>query len=46
MSIMQFQNRLLVLIQWGYSYIFRSRSARLITGENNSRGTDTPVRPS
>lgn len=44
MSIMQFQNRLLVLIQWGYSYIFRSRSARLITGENNTRGTDTPVR--
>jgi NADH dehydrogenase len=34
MSIMQFQNRVLVLIQWGYTYLFRTRSARLITGEN------------
>lgn len=45
MSIVQFQNRVLVLIQWGYSYIFRTRSARLITGESD-RGTDTPVRQS
>jgi NADH dehydrogenase len=42
MSIMQFQNRLLVLIQWGYSYLFRSRSARLITGENTSDGVARP----
>ena len=34
MSIMQFQNRLLVLIQWGYTYLFRTRSARLITGKD------------
>lgn len=33
MSIMQFANRLLVLIQWGYSYLLYGRSARLITGE-------------
>ncbi|MFG0334325.1 MAG: NAD(P)/FAD-dependent oxidoreductase, partial [Maioricimonas sp. JB049] len=33
MEITLFQNRLLVLIQWGWTYIFRSRSARLITGE-------------
>jgi NADH dehydrogenase len=29
----QFQNRILVLVQWFYSYITRGRAARLITGE-------------
>ena len=42
MSIMQFQNRVLVLIQWGSSYLFRSRSARLITGES-SREPNPPT---
>ncbi|MFG0294765.1 MAG: NAD(P)/FAD-dependent oxidoreductase [Maioricimonas sp. JB045] len=32
MEITLFQNRLLVLIQWGWAYLFRSRVARLITG--------------
>lgn len=32
MSIVQFQNRLLVLVQWGWSYLTRNRAARLITG--------------
>ncbi|HEX5445273.1 MAG TPA: NAD(P)/FAD-dependent oxidoreductase [Pirellulales bacterium] len=32
----QFQNRLLVLIQWAWNYVTRSRSARLITGEGRS----------
>ncbi|QDU37849.1 NADH dehydrogenase-like protein [Maioricimonas rarisocia] len=32
MEITLFQNRLLVLIQWGWAYFFRSRAARLITG--------------
>lgn len=32
----QFQNRLLVLIQWAWNYVTRSRSARLITGERGS----------
>ena len=27
----QFTNRLLVVIQWGWSYLTRNRSARLIT---------------
>lgn len=31
--IVQFENRLLVMLQWGWSYITRNRSARLITGE-------------
>jgi NADH dehydrogenase len=32
--IVQFQNRLLILLQWGWLYITYDRSARLITGEN------------
>jgi NADH:ubiquinone reductase (H+-translocating) len=32
--IVQFQNRLLVLLQWAWLYITFDRSARLITGEN------------
>ena len=32
--IVQFQNRLLVLVQWAWLYITRDRSARLITGKN------------
>jgi len=33
MSLVQFQNRVLVLIQWAWNYLTWSRSARLITGE-------------
>jgi NADH dehydrogenase len=29
-----FQNRLLVMVQWAWSYITRNRSARLVTGPN------------
>ena len=32
--IVQFQNRLLVLLQWAWLYMTRDRSARLITGKN------------
>jgi NADH dehydrogenase len=31
MSIVQFGNRLLIFIQWGWSYFTRERAARLIT---------------
>jgi NADH dehydrogenase len=31
MYLVQFQNRLLVLIQWAWNYFSRNRSARLIT---------------
>ena len=33
MYIVQFQNRILVFIQWGFLYLTFSRGARLITGE-------------
>jgi len=34
MSLVDFKNRVLVLMQWAYSYITRNRSARLITGDS------------
>jgi NADH dehydrogenase len=33
MYIVEFENRLLVFLQWAWSYVTRNRSARLITGE-------------
>jgi NADH dehydrogenase len=30
--LVEFQNRLLVLLQWGWNYFTRNRAARLITG--------------
>ncbi|MEM1183273.1 MAG: NAD(P)/FAD-dependent oxidoreductase, partial [Acidobacteriota bacterium] len=32
MYLAEFQNRVLVIIQWGWNYLTRNRSARLITG--------------
>jgi NADH dehydrogenase len=32
--IVEFQNRLLVFVQWGWFYLTFDRSARLITGKN------------
>jgi NADH:ubiquinone reductase (H+-translocating) len=32
MYIVQFQNRVLVFIQWGFEYLTFNRGARLITG--------------
>jgi NADH dehydrogenase len=43
MYLARFENRILVLIQWIYSYITRGRTARLITGEMAQRLSD-PVR--
>jgi NADH:ubiquinone reductase (H+-translocating) len=37
MNIVEFENRLLVLIQWGWYYFSRNRAARLITGEHRER---------
>ncbi len=34
LKLVQFQNRLLVLVQWSWSYFTRNRAARLITGES------------
>jgi NADH dehydrogenase len=33
--LVQFQNRLLVLVQWAWNYLTRNRAARLITGERS-----------
>jgi NADH:ubiquinone reductase (H+-translocating) len=35
MKIVSFRNRVLVFLQWGWSYFSYDRSARLITGEDN-----------
>ncbi|MFN8446826.1 MAG: NAD(P)/FAD-dependent oxidoreductase [Caldilineaceae bacterium] len=32
-NLIEFENRVLVLFQWGWSYLTRNRAARLITGE-------------
>jgi NADH:ubiquinone reductase (H+-translocating) len=34
LNLEQFENRLLVLVQWGWNYFTRNRSARLITGSS------------
>ena len=36
-QITQFRNRLLVFVQWGWTFFTRDRSARLITGETDIR---------
>ena len=36
--LIEFQNRLLVLTQWGWNYVTRNRAARLITGEDLRQG--------
>jgi NADH dehydrogenase len=33
MYLVEYENRLLVLIEWGYNYFTRNRGARLITGQ-------------
>ena len=38
MYLVGFRNRLLVLIEWGWSYVTYQRSARLITGSNQLPG--------
>jgi len=38
-----FRNRLLVLLQWAWTYFFFSRSARLITGDQNLIGWNEAV---
>lgn len=37
MTLIEFENRLLVFIQWTWNYITRNRSARLITGDMTTR---------
>jgi NADH dehydrogenase len=40
--IVEFSNRLLVLVQWAWNYWTRNRSARLITGEDPPEGHSRP----
>ena len=40
MAIVQFESRLLVLLQWAWNYFTWNRSARLITGEHALRLAD------
>jgi len=40
MAIVQFENRLLVMLQWAWNYFTWNRSARLITGEHALRLAD------
>jgi NADH dehydrogenase len=41
--LIAFENRLLVLMQWGWNYLTRNRSARLITGEDHERPDAAPA---
>jgi NADH dehydrogenase len=35
--LVEFQNRLLVMVQWAWNYFTRNRAARLITGDDTAR---------
>lgn len=45
--IVEFQNRILIMLQWAWTYLTRNRAARLITGEGipfpNARPEDQPA---
>lgn len=43
MYLVEFENRLLVLIEWAYNYVTRNRGARLITG-GEGRGSLVPCK--
>jgi len=40
--IVEFQNRVLVFVQWGFEYLTFSRGARLITGDASTDSLDKP----
>ena len=42
MYLVQFQNRVLVFVQWGMEYLSFSRGARLITGDVITGGIKQP----
>lgn len=45
MEITQFRNRLLVMMQWGWTFFTRDRAARLITGETEARVISLDSKP-
>jgi NADH dehydrogenase len=40
MYLIEFENKVLVLVQWGWYYFSRNRAARIITGENRTPGLE------
>jgi NADH:ubiquinone reductase (H+-translocating) len=40
MNLIEFENRILVLVQWGWYYFSRNRAARLITGDTTTNSQD------
>ena len=40
MYLVEFENRLLVLVQWAWNYVTRNRGARLITGDEPAAAAD------
>lgn len=51
LNLIEFENRLLVMVQWAWNYVTRNRTARLITGSesephrSNFRGNHSEPRP-
>ena len=43
MYLARFENRVLVLIQWGWNYVSRNRTARLITNAEHSGAAGSPL---
>ena len=43
MFLIGFRNRLIVMIQWAWSYLTYERGARLITGSNELPGWTEPL---
>lgn len=42
LQIVQFQNRMLILVQWSWGYLTYNRSARIITGEDSTAIVNPP----
>ena len=45
MYLARFENRVLVLVQWGWNYVSRNRTARLITNSDHSGAAVSPSLP-
>ena len=45
MAMVEFENRVLVFMQWAWSYVTRGRSARLITKSIEQRPSPKPEPP-
>src|SRR6202044_3591002 len=43
MYLVEFSNRVLVFVQWGFLYLTFNRGARLITGDNAEEGSGTAL---